>query len=681
MMVTDVQRKINEGTKRERNVTGFYMQGYMKENLDGIPTYLKHAWDCIGIISGHGKVRIGKTQPAGSKVLMADGSWKNVEEINIGDEVISPDVITNKSKPSKVIEVHDYLCNETYSVLNKNNGEYLYSCSDNHEIPVEYLKQRKKKGIISYERIKETIEAKDIYKMNLQRLKNIGLVSYQGCFVDKFNTKNSTIDPYSLGVFLGDGNISKNKNGNQLRISCSSEEIMDRVSQVYPSMSKVKKKGCDKCFGYRFSSRGEFYKELIRLGLENKTAGDKFIPEECKISDSSYRLNLLSGLIDTDGYVSRKGVVSYITKSKRLAEDIQQICRSLGGNSRIKKITKQIKSSGFVGDYYSIQINIGELQDKIILSKPFKKERLRRLNQAKNKISILLRKEEAKHVYGFEIDSSSHLYVTDNFCVTHNSTIASQVAFYLAWILAGGKTVTDDKGKVVSVIPPKNPVRFSLKENVVFSSDALQERAKSLYEKYGKNQVILYDEGRQGLDSKRAMESINKGMSDFFQECGFMGHVILIVLPNFFQLHEDYAVARSLFLIDAFAKGGIERGYFNFYNEKQKELLYYFGKKRIGVSAKYMAANESFWGRFSAWLPFDKEEYEHIKAKELEKKRISRLDKKTRIQRNFLVWCLHREFQQPFKAIAELFKSKLGMDMNINWLHELVKETDDILEG
>ena len=93
---------------------------------------------------------------------------------------------------------------------------------------------------------------------------------------------------------------------------------------------------------------------------------------------------------------------------------------------------------------------------------------------------------------------------------------------------------------------PDKPVRFNLKENVVFSAEDLQDAAQKLYEKYGKNQVILYDEGRQGLDSARSMESINKGMEDFFQECGFMGHIIVIVLPSFFKLKEDYAVSYIL---------------------------------------------------------------------------------------------------------------------------------------
>jgi len=233
------------------------------------------------------------------------------------------------------------------------------------------------------------------------------------------------------------------------------------------------------------------------------------------------------------------------------------------------------------------------------------------------------------------------------------STMASQIAFYLAWCLAGGQTITNEEKKVIEIISPKNPVRFNLKENVVFSAEDLQEAATKLHEKYGKNQVILYDEGRQGLDSARAMETINKGMEDFFQECGLMGHVIIIVVPNFFKLHEDYAVARSLFLVDVFHDKNFSRGYFNFYNERQKEYLFFFGKKRIGISAKYSATNENFWGRFTAWLPFDKDEYEKLKKEAMEKKRLSRGDRRIRLQRDTLVWLMDKVYKVPRNEIIE----------------------------
>jgi len=238
------------------------------------------------------------------------------------------------------------------------------------------------------------------------------------------------------------------------------------------------------------------------------------------------------------------------------------------------------------------------------------------------------------------------------------STIASQLCTYLDWLLAGGRMIYEYEGKkriVKGIIKAKRKIRFNLKENVAFSAEDLQDKALKLYEKYGKNQVLLYDEGKQGLDSARAMESINKGMEDFFQDCRYMGHVIIIVLPNFFKLHEDYAVTRSLFLIDVFVDKDYRRGYFDFYNEIQKEWLFFLGKKKIGITQKYGAANPSFSGNFTPWIPFNRDEYDEAKNTALDKKRKRRRERNLFLQRDFLVWRLRTHHKEVFDELLEKF--------------------------
>lgn len=212
------------------------------------------------------------------------------------------------------------------------------------------------------------------------------------------------------------------------------------------------------------------------------------------------------------------------------------------------------------------------------------------------------------------------------------STVAMQVAYYIAWILAGGRTILSESGTMIEVIPPKGEVKFGL-DNLVFAPDDLKKKAHEL----PPNSVIVYDEGRAGLDSSRSMEAVNKGMQDFFQECGVYGHVILIVLPDFFQLASIYAVSRSLFLINVFTDEKFQRGYFSFYNERQKELLYFWGKKKVGAHLRYASAKRNFWGKFTDWLPFDKDDYENMKKNALEKKRIGRKEVAQLKERDLLV--------------------------------------------
>jgi hypothetical protein len=261
---------------------------------------------------------------------------------------------------------------------------------------------------------------------------------------------------------------------------------------------------------------------------------------------------------------------------------------------------------------------------------------------------------------------------------------AFQIGSFIAWILAGGvlkieQVPNGNKVKWVKHVEkhPTEPVRFNLEENVIFSAADLQKRAFALYEKYGKNQIIVYDEGREGLDAKRAMESLNKVMEDFFQECGFMGHVILIVLPNFFKLHEDYAVSRSIFLVDCFADKKKRRGYFNFYDEKQKEWLYFLGKKKIGITQKYTAAYETFWGRFTSWFPFDEVKYNAAKQEALKKRRRTARQIAWKKQRDALVYIYLRDTKREQAELAKEITEMTGDPIGFNAISQIVLSFKD----
>ncbi len=240
------------------------------------------------------------------------------------------------------------------------------------------------------------------------------------------------------------------------------------------------------------------------------------------------------------------------------------------------------------------------------------------------------------------------------------STFAQQIGYFIAWLLAGGRmdknlnlNPTPDEKKWFVGRKPKKEVRFNLKENLVFSPQELMDKAASLYKKYGKNQVIIYDEGRAGLDSARAMQAVNKIMQDFFQECGMYGHIILIVLPNFFKLHEDYAVARSLFLVDVYADKNMNRGFFSFYNERQKEWLFFNGKKKIGTTLKYFGTHPAFSGRFTKFLPLDEDEYNKAKSDAIKKKDLRKTERKWKKQRDALIYLHKRETETTYEELAK----------------------------
>jgi len=616
----------------------------LAEALMSLVWNIKHDWDFVVIISGNRMVRVGKTQVKGSKVLMADGEWKNVEDVKKGDMVISVDVLKNTSSFATVKETHSYFCENTFDVCKKHTGEVLYTCSDNHDIPYHQITPKGNKHLFKIS------EAKELYKKTDGWFRTNSITTNQGAFISHFSNKNSSIKPYSLGVFLGDGSIHKGAY-KRLCINCSSAEVMEKVKSEYNFIS-VAKQG-DNCNQYNFSIYDKFYNELVRVGLDNKISGDKFIPKECLYSDYRYRLELLAGLVDTDGYIDKRGIITYTTKSKKLAEDIQELCRSLGGNCNIKPIRKEIKGRGFVGQYYTLSINLGERQTDIPIVRKFKRDRIKPITQPKNKVHIKLKKNKPQMVYGFEIDSPTKLYITDNYTVTHNSVLGLTVSAFLAYLL-------EKKGL--------NKDAFAL-DHIIFDHEKLVEiaREKPPYS------IFQYDEAREGLVAQKAASEMQGAMLDFFNECGQLNDIFVLVLPDFYVLREEMAVGRSEFLINVYRKSHViyhdmmgdgvkhpvvsfDRGFFKFYNRESKNLMFdLFRTTRI---KSYSKVKESFpAGQFENQYPVPKEEYSKLKLealkrfdkkkeekeKEKEKPKISILKERANAERDRVIEVLKRE--------------------------------------
>ena len=244
------------------------------------------------------------------------------------------------------------------------------------------------------------------------------------------------------------------------------------------------------------------------------------------------------------------------------------------------------------------------------------------------------------------------------------STVGFQCAYFVAWLLAGGKMCFDrtssNYGEILKF--PDKPVKFGL-DHVVFDIDELMKKAHE----YPMNSVLVLDEGKRGLDAKSTMSQLNKKMEDFVQACGVYNHVIFIILPDFFSLNKDFATARTKFLIDVYINRYHERGYFRFFAEQKKEQLYEFGRKLLGVTARYNKTTESFRGRFTKWLPFDKQIYDDLKRKALSKVRLSKRDINMARQRDIMIYLyknsVNKGAKELEKEISEEFGVKIGHEV------------------
>ena len=144
----------------------------------------------------------------------------------------------------------------------------------------------------------------------------------------EFNERNLPIDPYLFGLLLGDGHLKPEK----LSLTTGDEEIVEYVRRLTSDSSTYKKQLTS---AVTVAFKGEFKKELnhalTELGLSGKLSGTKFIPDVYKISCMEDRLELIRGLMDSDGTVCKQGRPYFCSISKTLAEDLKEVLQSLGG--------------------------------------------------------------------------------------------------------------------------------------------------------------------------------------------------------------------------------------------------------------------------------------------------------------------------------------------------------------
>jgi hypothetical protein len=155
--------------------------------------------------------------------------------------------------------------------------------------------------------------------------------------------------------------------------------------------------------------------------LHGKKAWDKFIHDDYKYSSVQDRIDILRGLCDTDGSIKWGGETVFYTTSLRLAEDVIEIVRSLGGKTRLRsRDRRNEKNRNIVARRISYEVSIvmPESINPFYLKR--KAERFKGKNVSHIEITSI-EKVGHEEVQCIKVDNPEHLYLTDNFIVTHNT--------------------------------------------------------------------------------------------------------------------------------------------------------------------------------------------------------------------------------------------------------------------
>jgi len=174
------------------NVNGveFSLESRLVERLDRVIKRATGKDEQDAVFINAGLEGSGKCQKAGSKVLMANGEWKNIEDIKEGDLILSPQH-DGSSVYAKVTGLSSWYCKENYDVVQVNKvKKKLYNCSFNHLIPFSVRKNIRetingKRVIKKTYRIIKNLEAREVYKMSSKTLQD-SYMSFTSPAISKF---------------------------------------------------------------------------------------------------------------------------------------------------------------------------------------------------------------------------------------------------------------------------------------------------------------------------------------------------------------------------------------------------------------------------------------------------------------------------------------------------------------
>lgn len=375
----------------------------------------------------------GKCLGFGTKIIMSNGQLKEIQNIKKGDYVMG---IDNQPKLVK-----DICKGVSPMYLVKQNQGNHYVVNEDHilTLKLNYVKKKNKNTYIEEKAYKKNdivdISVKEYIK--LSATKKHYLKGFKGILSFKFN--KVILDPYILGIWLGDGSHAKTE------ITNTDPEVVNIWKQfAYDNdLYITKTKGITYTINrgtLDHKKINTFLEQLRELKLFKCGPGGKFIPKQYLYNDENVRLQLLAGILDTDGYLSQKSLgYEIIQKSEQLSNDIVYLCRSLGFRISIVETIKGYKTENkiFKALYYRMYItgDIWRIPCKVERRKCHKDDIKQNKNHLHTGIEVIplpnnyySDEEKYKFYYGFQLEGEDKHFLLGDFTVTHNSSSVACIA-------------------------------------------------------------------------------------------------------------------------------------------------------------------------------------------------------------------------------------------------------------
>lgn len=367
---------------------------------------------------------MGKAQPLDSKILLANGDWIPMAQVRLGEFLASPDggfSMVTGIFPQGERDIYRITFSDGRST--EIDYEHLWSFHKSFPKPANAWKES---HLLSTAQVLDLVKKNDKYRNAL--------------WVDPANPDFTKVplplDPWLLGILIGDGNLS---GGGTPGLASKDDEILCRVRKAVALLG-MQLKHVDRC-NYRLvkakrsSNTNPVTKVLRDLHLWNTKT--KFIPDRYLKADYSSRLELLRGLLDSDGWAEKSGSVGFSSTSYTLCKDVIYLARSLGC---LAKIAKTRVSSGYKmksGAHKECKpswcVYIGDQKAERLFWLKRKSARAKRKSSRRPRLTIksieYSRRDQAQCI---QVSHPDGLYITDDFVVTHNTALAVDLSLHAA---------------------------------------------------------------------------------------------------------------------------------------------------------------------------------------------------------------------------------------------------------
>lgn len=351
----------------------------------------------------------GKALTEDTLIQVPDGQ-KRIQDINVGEYVYGKD-----GKTKKVIAKYQHDLVPTYNITFRSGRKITVSAGHLWEV-----KQWNASNLV----IKDT--ASMYLDFSRSRGKNKKEYKYRICNNNavEYTTKVFEIDPYLLGIILGDGGVYHYKyktNHYKVMLTSGREDGLHYEKHFNLIGQKFNKYLKSDTNNWTYVFDKTLYDKFNNLGLVNHKADSKFIPKEYLYGDYNQRLQLLQGLLDTDGYVNKRNgtsnSVNFASVSKQLIHDLVYLARSLGIACKNPKHYNNKYNGYWETTLYTDNQDVFSLERKKKLIQP----KTTKSQRSNIDWDIIYDIEINKIANTWCLTVEDDLFLANDFIVTHNS--------------------------------------------------------------------------------------------------------------------------------------------------------------------------------------------------------------------------------------------------------------------